>query len=788
MRSAALASVVGLGLVVACGSGGSHGAGATPADGGAGADTSVAAPDAGRDSGAEAPTSDSPSCSATADVHVSPGGTGSACSCAMPCALETGRDKVRTLTAGATADVVVLVADGTYRLAETLTLDATDSGPGGGHVVVYRAAPGATPVWSGAIQVQGFTPVDATNIVWVADVPAGTQSRQLYVNGRRATRARGPDSPAGYTKTATGFTLGDATMASWPDRAALEVVGTYQWQMYRCPVASVDATGITVATPCWTYGQSEQFGTVAWIENALELLDTGGEFYLDEAAAKLYYAPRGGEDITQADVELPVLESLVSAAGTPAAPMHDVAFEGITFAYGTWLGPSTTDGYISLQSTITTRGSPAAQQKPLANVTMHATHGVRFTSCTFEHLGGSALAFEVGAQGNTVDACRFEDISAGAVMVGDVTHTDDHHPSDKALIVQDNTVKGSYVTRAGAEYYDACGILVGYTTHTTVAGNELFDLPYTGISAGWGWGSVDPGGSGGYTTPSTSQNNDIANNVVSHHMRALRDGGGIYVLGAQPGAVMNGNVISNQGSAYGNLYLDNGSQHWTVTNDVVLVDPKADVAQPDPDRSYWVYVQVFAPLATNNAISGAFTNDPTLFTPAPIDPSNTVAAPTVLVNGDLSPAASILAAAGTPLRSPEIAAGKPSSASSEYDSGHVAALGNDGNAYDGWSPSATDASPWWEVDLGAGASIDAVEVVSRWAIDQPVTRRSYRVVASMDPSFASFAVLGSVDATGIPHRAIFATDVSPPVLARYVRVEKTVGEYFFLGEVRVHGK
>jgi hypothetical protein len=58
----------------------------------------------------------------------------------------------------------------------------------------------------------------------------------------------------------------------------------------------------------------------------------------------------------------------------------------------------------------------------------------------------------------------------------------------------------------------------------------------------------------------------------------------------------------------------------------------------------------------------------------------------------------------------------------------------------------------------------------------------------MDPSFGSFAVLGSVDATGIPHRAIFATDVSPPVLARYVRVEKTVGEYFFLGEVRVHGK
>jgi hypothetical protein len=30
--------------------------------------------------------------------------------------------------------------------------------------------------------------------------------------------------------------------------------------------------------------------------------------------------------------------------------------------------------------------------------------------------------------------------------------------------------------------------------------------------------------------------------------------------------------------------------------------------------------------------------------------------------------------------------------------------------------------------------------------------------------------------------------VSPAVTARYVRVAKTVPEYFFVGEVRVHGK
>ncbi len=651
---------------------------------------------------------------------------------------------------------------------------------------MYRAANGSRPVLSGAIAVSGFA--DDGGGAKVASVPIGTAGRQLYVGGRRATRARGPVSPAGFDKTANGFSLGDPAMASWPDRLGVEIVGTQAWKSFRCPVSDVSAAGIVVAEPCWTSSQAQAGVTldaVLWIENARELLDEEGEFYLDGAAGELHYLPRAGEDPDAAGVELPVLEELVHGEGTPAAPLHDVAFEGITFAHATWLGPSTPDGYASLQASITPRGSPPALEKPLANVTMHATHAVRFAGCTFEHLGGAALAFEVGAQGNVVDSCRFEDVSASAVLIGDVTHVDDHHPTDPALVVADNTIRGSYVTRAGAEYFDATGIFVGYTTHTTIERCEVFDVPYTGISIGWGWGGVDVGGSGGYTTPSTSQGNVVKNTIVSHHMRMLRDGGAVYVLGAQAGASIDGNVVSNQAAPYGNLYLDNGTQGYGVTNNLVLLDPKEDTS--DPEASYWIYVQVYSPVAKNNVVGPVnFTNDPTLYTPQPIDPSNAMTPPTV-VGADLSPAAAILANAGSPLHDPEIAANKPSTASSEYDASHPAAGGNDGNAYDGWSPANTDPKPAWQVDLGGEFSISSIEVVSRWGIDQPVTRRNYRVVASDDPSFATSTLLGHVDATGIPHRAIFATELSPPVRARYVRVEKTASEYFFLGEVRVHG-
>jgi len=724
---------------------------------------------------------DTAACPATVDVFAAPTGSGDACTCTSPCALPAARDRARVLAPTLSRDLVVQLADGVHTLGQTLVLTAADSGQGG-HAIIYRAAPSATPVISGGVRVTGFKA--AGGEVQLASVPGGARSRQLFVNGHRATRARGPDSPAGYAKQANGFALGDPALATWTDRLGLEVVGTKEWKSFRCGVSAVSTTGLTLVEPCWGYSQAQTnvtLDSVAWLENARELLDEPGEFFLDEAAGTLAYYPLPGEDPGTAEVVLPVLEELVRITGTPAAPVHDLVFDGLTFAHATWLAPSSSDGYASLQAGITPRGAGGAQQKPLSHVTLHAAQRVRFTNCLFTHLGGVALALEVGSRDNTVERCRFEDISGSAVFVGDVTHAEDHHPSDPALVVQDNTVRGCYITRSGVEYFDMVALFAGYTTRTTFKQNEIFDVPYTGISLGWGWGSVDPGGAGGYTTPSTSLNNVVEQNLISHHVRRLRDGGGIYVLGAQPGSTISGNVIADQGGQYGNLYLDNGSSGWTVSNNLVLVPAK----EPGTgvERTYWLYVQVFPPIAKSNVVGLNYTNDPLLYTPQPIDPSNQLQTP----QADTAAPSTLRATAGSPLRSPNVAVGKPASASSVYDSSHGAALANNDNSFDGWSASGDDKAAYWQVDLGAPYAIDAVEVVSRWGYDQPDTRRNYRIRASTSSVMAGAVVLAEVGAATLPHRAIFAHDVVPPVVARYLRVEKTKAEYFFLAEVRVHG-
>ncbi|MFJ3762432.1 hypothetical protein [Streptomyces sp. NPDC090080] len=276
-------------------------------------------------------------------LHVAPDGRGAACGDRNPCGLETARDRARSLVPHASGDVVVELAGGTYRLTAPFRLGVQDSGRPG-HPVVYRAAAGQMPVLSGATRITGFTRVDAAKNIYRARVPEGAAGRELFVDGTRADRARGPLDPAGFSVTATGFTTSDASYTTWTNPARVEVVHNSGWKQMRCPLASItrSASGgsdLTVDPGCWNNNHNAvpnpsfpfngaglpTMDGVSWLENAYQLLGTPGQFYLDEAAGYLYYVPRADENLATADVELPVAPELLDASGTPGhlAPVND---------------------------------------------------------------------------------------------------------------------------------------------------------------------------------------------------------------------------------------------------------------------------------------------------------------------------------------------------------------------------------------------------------------------------------------------------------------------------------
>ncbi|CAM5640555.1 hypothetical protein [Streptomyces canarius] len=170
-----------------------------------------------------------------------------------------------------------------------------DSGTNG-HRVVDEAAPGAHPVISGGSQVTGWAPVDAGHTVYKAHV-GDLDTRQLYVDGELKTRARGPENPPGFSKTATGYKITDTRLDSYENQSDMEVVSKWGWTTMRRPVQSISGTTMTMRQPCFhnaNLHEGQEIQNPTWLENARELMDTPGERYLDKSEGDLYYMPERG--------------------------------------------------------------------------------------------------------------------------------------------------------------------------------------------------------------------------------------------------------------------------------------------------------------------------------------------------------------------------------------------------------------------------------------------------------------------------------------------------------------
>jgi hypothetical protein len=108
---------------------------------------------------------------------------------------------------------------------------------------VYQAYAGEVPILSGAARVTAFSMYDAGQNIWRAAVPAGSNGRQLFVNGARAQRARSLASPANVTATNAGFTTSDGSYATFKSPTTMEIVQESDWKHLRCPLSGVSSSG-----------------------------------------------------------------------------------------------------------------------------------------------------------------------------------------------------------------------------------------------------------------------------------------------------------------------------------------------------------------------------------------------------------------------------------------------------------------------------------------------------------------------------------------------------------------
>ncbi len=507
----------------------------------------------------------------------------------------------------------IWVRGGEYQLYEPLFLRPEDAGTTTSPTLI-EAAPGEQPVLSGGVAVKGWhkavakvpgLPAAAQSHVWVADAPLfggrKLDFRQLWVNGRKAVRARTPNDDylprlLTWDTDKRETTIPTAALSGVKQPGQLEMVLHQMWAVNVLRVKTLTVAGDKA---CVTFQEPEsqiQFehpwprpiingkngSSAFYLTNAVELLDQPGEWFYDAAHGQVLYWPGPGENLSTAQVVAPALETVVRVAGTLDQPVSYVQFKGLTFAYTTWLRPSE-KGHVPLQAgmylldgySLAKPGTPDKAGlenqgwigRPPAGVELQGAHHTRFERCQFVHMGATALDYQNGTHDDIITGCTFRDVAVNGIQLGKFsdegveTHLP-YNPKDEREICANELVENNLVTDCGNEDWGAVGIGAGFVRGVTIRHNEVSQVPYSGISVGWGWTK----------TANCMRDNKVLANYIHHYAQHTYDVAGVYTLSAQPGTIISENRVDEIGRApyvhdpdhWFYLYLDEGSSNIMV--------------------------------------------------------------------------------------------------------------------------------------------------------------------------------------------------------------------------------
>lgn len=478
--------------------------------------------------------------------------------------LHTARDAVRALISeGMTQDVVVYLREGIYRQTVPFQLTDEDSGRDG-YKVVYRGFPGEEAIIDGSQLINGWTHY-AGNI-YAATVGTGIDVDVIYEGDERAVLARYPNRMDGkdvYSQVAAyipdqprrkfGYTETDIPAIAHPEQLQVYIwpggaAGHWSWSSNIVDVESIDTTNrIVTLAQNTTYENGA--GSRYYVQNALELLDAPGEFYIDQASGVLYYYPFDIASLN-GQITIPREGNIVELLGTSSAePIQHIAFESLVIRNSDRLG----DG-------------------------VHAENVENFTitNSRLYNLGEHGIQLLGWAKNNRIESNEIHHTGYNGISVegiGRVTSVSSSH----------NDALNNHVYTTGLFYGNAGGIRYYYSESNQIAYNLVHDIKRHALhlfDANRGIIGTTIGGvpitQANFRDYQRTRDNVVAFNEVYDAVNDSQDAGPIATYGVPFGNVLRNNYLHDNtipattSNSFGfGIYLDDASDNVTIENNII---------------------------------------------------------------------------------------------------------------------------------------------------------------------------------------------------------------------------
>ena len=344
--------------------------------------------------------------------------------------LEAAQSAVRAAKKNGTiTPIEVVVRGGTYYLKQTIEFTPEDSGTISAPVI-WKAADGEKVVLSGGRRLIGMWKKGSDG-VWYIDVPdakgwkrnvneSETYSkktvspwnfRELFVNGKRAIRARYPnaneENPFLYVVSAKDNQLKIAdgmVKKSWGDEVDAQINIVPRWRFFN---QWNDVVGLDLENASINLGPREQHfeidkGSWFWIEGVKAELDMPGEWYLDHNVGRLYYKPLQSESPNNAEIIAPFLNRIFYLKGDveTGSYVKYVRFQGFDFRHTTF-----------------TLGQIEARVHTDCAVMFENAQNCSIENCHFDNIGGYALWLHLDSKNNIFDNNTVKNSGGGGVLL-----------------------------------------------------------------------------------------------------------------------------------------------------------------------------------------------------------------------------------------------------------------------------------------------------------------------------------------------------------------------------------